>query len=107
MLLVLKIMEKAPLGQPRRRADLIDRSGGVALGQHQLLGGIEQLLPGRRVGLGFAHSAYLPVGMRIPVAVPLVKPVFREPTRSKRRQLKRRVRRATRRPASWGRKCST
>src|SRR5262249_17839854 len=58
-------MEKAALGEPCRVADLIDRSGGVALGQHQVFGGIEQLLPGRRVDSSRFHVAYLPVGMML------------------------------------------
>src|SRR5262249_52414845 len=76
MLLAFKIMEKAPLRQPRRLADLVHRSGGVALGEHQLLGGVEQLLLGQRIGFGGSHGVYLPVGMSMPYAAPAVKPVF-------------------------------
>src|SRR5262249_19634352 len=63
--LAFEVMEKAALREPRRLADLIDRSGRVALGHHQLLRSFEQLLPGQRIGLGCSHGAYLPVGMRI------------------------------------------
>ena len=47
MLLTLEIVKKASLGQACGLADLVNRSAGVALSQHQLLGGVEQLLFGQ------------------------------------------------------------
>src|SRR6516162_9292662 len=80
MFLAFEIMEEASLRQPGGLADLVHRSGCVALGQHQLLGGVEQLLFGQRIALGYVHGAYLPVGMTISRASSVVKPVFREST---------------------------
>src|SRR5262249_55624651 len=80
MFLAFEIMEEASLRQPGGRADLVHRSGRVSLGQHQLLGGVEQLLFGQRIALGYVHRAYLPVGMTLPRASSGVKPVLREST---------------------------
>src|SRR5262249_57850672 len=78
MFLAFEIMEEASLRQPGGLADLVHRSGRVALGQHQLLGGVEQLLFGQRIALDYIHGAYLPVGMRLSRASSGVKTVFRE-----------------------------
>src|SRR5262249_38643877 len=78
MFLAFEIMEEASLRQSGGLADLVHRSGRVALGQHQLLGGVEQLLLGQRIALGYVHGPYLPVGMRISRVSYRVKPVFRE-----------------------------
>src|SRR5262245_45827647 len=74
MFLTLEIMEEAPFCQPRRLAHLIDRGGSVAFGQHQFLRGVEQLLLGRRIRVGFSHVEYLPVGIRIPSRIHLSSP---------------------------------
>src|SRR5262245_4869275 len=78
MFLAFEIMEEASLRQPGGLADLVHRSGCVTLGQHQLLGGVEQLLFGQRIALGYVHGAYIPVGMTLTRASSGVKPVFRE-----------------------------
>src|SRR6516162_8580310 len=80
MFLAFEIMEEASLRQPGGLADLVHRSGCVAFDQHQLLGGVEQLLFGQRIALGYVHGAYLPVGMTLSRASSGVKPVFREST---------------------------
>src|SRR5215467_3986643 len=80
MFLAFEIMEEASLRQPGGLADLVHRSGCVALGQHQLLGGVEQLLFGQRIALGYVHGAYLPVGITLSRASSGVKPVFGEST---------------------------
>jgi hypothetical protein len=53
--LALEMVEKAALGHPRRRADIVDRGGGVTLGPDDLHGRIEQARAGvrRARGAGF------------------------------------------------------
>src|SRR6266508_2316026 len=46
-----EVVEEASLGQVRAGADLVDSRCREALLQHQLLGGLEQLDLGRRIGL--------------------------------------------------------
>src|SRR6266540_4359726 len=84
-----EVVEEASLGQVRAGADLVDSRSREALLQHQLLGGLEQLDLGRRIGLlgsrGAGHTYQLVRKFKSQVGLGQVG--ARRPSRSRRRRV--------------------
>src|SRR5262249_52834148 len=59
--LAVEIVEEAPLREARCLADFVHRRRGVPLVEHELLGGVEELLSGRGINLGRSHRR-IPTG---------------------------------------------